>query len=84
MSLVMGDRIWGFRGKGQVSKVEISKKEILKFESVDITLSQKPGIGFSTGTKSCPRKNGTFSSTAVKPSKPSFCISFLSSTDRCT
>jgi hypothetical protein len=54
----------------------MSKKDILNFGDVDITLPQKPGIGFSIGTKSCPRKDGTVSTTAVKPSKLS--LYFLS------
>jgi hypothetical protein len=85
-SLFMGDPIWGFRGNlvTSVSQVEMSKKGILNFEDVDITLLQKPGIEFSTGTKSCPRKNGTVSPAAVKPSKLSLCVSFLPSSDRCT
>lgn len=56
MSVVMADRIWGFRGNlvNSVSRVEMFKKNILKFEEVDITLLQKPGISFSIGTKSSP------------------------------
>jgi hypothetical protein len=39
VSVVMGDRIWGFRGNlmTSVTRVEMSKKDILNFEGVDIT-----------------------------------------------